>query len=493
MDKKSLLVFAIFMLLLVQGAYAASMQFQSVTYDDSTADVGTSRTVSVTMKATSGSVTINTISLSGGLTATSEPAVPFTVTTSGTTKTFVVKSDTSGTYTFDITAVDTGGTSSAMSSDLGSKTLQYVDPSSLTATSVEGPSGSYYNNNSLFGVVVNLQNILTSTQSRNVTLWFSTSTGLTVSGDPQSAVISLPAGTTQKVWNVTVTSSAATGSDTAYVRVGDSSQALSYSFTITTTSSGATTTTGGGSSGSGGSTTTVSTTTTTIRTHEIQTIVKEIVNRNKEELKTLLEQKEELQTGMRLAIGKELAPAIKEAIAATSEKVVRNLNATKTIDVDLAAKTSKIEVKVKYNGTERVKNLIMLDIVPKSFANNSRYITVVAPSGVIINVTKSDPEYLFTFPSFDPNSEKTVSYSVNERVYTGSPEYSAPMFLAESVENVTVGGNATTTTVGGGLLGGSGGLTWIIALAVLVIIGGGVWYYYKNYGKKQPWQISLKR
>ncbi len=492
MNKKTVLVFAIFLLLGVQGVYAASIQFQSVSYDDSTADVGTSRTVSVTMKTTSGSVTINSISLSGGLTATSEPAVPFTVTTSGTTKTFVVKSDVSGTYTFDITAVDTDGTSSSMSSDLGSKTIQYVDPSSLAATSVEGPSGSYYNNNSVFGVVVNLQNILGATQSRNVTLWFSAE-GFTVGGDPQRAIVSLPSGTTQKVWNVTVPSAVSTGTDVAYVRVGDSSQAISYSFTITTTSSSATTTVAG-NSGSSGGTDTSTTTSTTIRTHEVQYVVREIVNKYMAQLKTLLEQKEELQSGMRLAIGKELSPAIKEAIAANSEKVIMNLNATKTIDVDLVALTSKIEVKIKYNGTQRVKNLIMFDVVPKSFATASAYITVSAPTNTTINVTKTDPEYLFIFPSFDPNSEKTVSYSVNERVYTGSPEYSAPIFLAEALENVTVVGNATTTTLGGGLINiGSIDKNLLIAIVALLVIAGGAWYYYNLHGKKSPWQISAKK
>ncbi len=477
----------------------AAVTVNDPSFDSTTADAGTTRTVSVTMSTDSGSSTINTFSVSSspsGLTVSSVDT-PFTVGTSGTTKTFTVSSSTANTYSFTVTVIDSGGTSSSS----GSSIIEYVNPSSLTMNVLEEPLSSVYEGNNT-GISINVINSLSSSQTRNLTIYQNKSNTFAVNtslgSDAATQLLSIAASQTRSVvWNLTIGSFSGTGH--ILIRLGDSTEAKVYTLTKASAGGGSATTTtlSSGSGGSGsGTTTTTTVTTTTLKTHEIQNIVKEIVNRNKEELKALLEQKEELQTGMRLAIGKELAPAIKEAIAATSEKVVKNLNATKTIDVDLVAKTSKIEVKIKYNGTERVKNLIMLDVVPKSFANNSKYITVVAPTGVTINVTKSDPEYIFTFPSFDPNSEKTVSYSVNERVYTASPEYSAPAFLAESVENVTVVGNATTTTtVGGGLLGGKpGDLAWlIVVVAVLLIGGGGALYYYNTYGKTRPWQIPLKK
>lgn len=486
-----------FMIMSVSGALAA-VTVNDPSFDTTTVDVGTTRTVSVTMSTDSGTATISSFSVSAspsGLTV-GTVETPFPAGTSGTTKTFAISSSTANTYSFTVTVIDSGGTSYSS----GSATIEYVNPSSLTMNVLEEPLSSVYEGNNT-GISINVINSLSSSQTRNLTIYQNKSGTFAVNAslgsDVATQLLSMAASQTRSVvWNLTIGSFSGTGH--ILIRLGDNTEAKAYTLTKSTAPGGSATTTtlGGGSSGSGGTTTTTaSTTTTTLKTHEVQNVVKEIVNKYKEQLKTLLEQKEELQTGMRLAIGKELAPAIREAIAATSEKVIRNLNATKTIDVDLTAKVSKIEVKIKYNGTERVKNLIMLDVVPKSFANNSKYITVVAPSGVTINVTKADPEYLFTFPSLEPNSEKTVSYSVNERVYTASPEYSAPAFLAESVENVTVvGGNVTTTTVGGGLIDiGAGGSNLLIAVVVLLIAGGGAWYYYNKHGKKQPWQIPLRR
>ena len=239
------IVFAIFFILV--NNVQASVTFSSITYDGTTADVGTTRTISITMRTSSSgeTVTINSISISGGLIEVSTPATPFTVTYSGVSKDYVVRSDTAGTYTFSVTLIDTGGTSYTSSSN----TLEYVDPSSFTLTVSENPSGTYSANGE-FGVVANVYNSLSSSKTRNVTLWFDTS-GFTVSGDPQSALVTLPASTTtQKIWNVTVGSSVSAGTRHAYIRLGDNTQAASYSFTVS--SSGITTTAPSSGGGGGG-------------------------------------------------------------------------------------------------------------------------------------------------------------------------------------------------------------------------------------------------
>jgi hypothetical protein len=85
-----------------------------------------------------------------------------------------------------------------------------------------------------FGVVVRIQNSLTTSQTRNLTLYFDTA-GFTVSGDPQSALVTLSSGQTEKIWNVTVGSSVSDGTHYAYVRLGDNTAAATYSFTVTST------------------------------------------------------------------------------------------------------------------------------------------------------------------------------------------------------------------------------------------------------------------
>jgi len=249
---KKLFVAAIILtlLVLVGNVQATSVIFSSITYDDTVADVGTTRTISITMRSSGSgeSVNINSISLSGGLTEVSTPATPFTVTYSGVSKDYVVRSDTAGTYTFAVNVVDTGGTSYTSSSN----TLEYVDPASFTLTVSEYPSGTY-SANSQFGVVASVYNSLSSAKTRNMTLWFDT-TGFTVSGDLQSALVTLPATTaTQKIWNVTVGNSVTAGTRHAYIRLGDNTQAASYSFTVPSTAT--TTTASTGTGGSLGSTT----------------------------------------------------------------------------------------------------------------------------------------------------------------------------------------------------------------------------------------------
>ncbi len=261
--------------LMVPSVYAG-VTFTSVTYDDSTADVGTTRTISVAMRSSSSSesVTATDITMSGGLTTASAPQTPFTITYTPVTKTFTVRSDTASTYSFAVTVVDSSGNSYSSSTDLGYSTLEYVNPDSLSLTSIESPSGSYDRASSTtnkFGVVVRLQNSLTSTQTRNLTLYFDSS-GFTVSGDPQTALVSLAPGQTEKIWNVTV-SSASTGAHNAYVRLGDNTAAATYSFTVTDSSATTTTSVSGSSSSSGGDTTTIGTTTTSVPpTSETKTI-----------------------------------------------------------------------------------------------------------------------------------------------------------------------------------------------------------------------------
>ncbi len=492
--------FAFFWILsaaVIAGGALAAVTVNDPSFDTTTADAGTTRTVSVTMSTDSGSSTINSFTVSSspsGLTVGSVET-PFTVGTSGTSKTFTISSSTSGTYTFSATAIDSNGASSSS----GSATIEYVNPSSLTMDVLESPLSTVYDGNNT-GISVNVINNLGSSQSRNLTLYQNLSNTFVVNtslgSDPATQTLSLTAGQTRSVvWNITIGSFTGTGH--AVIRLGDTTEANVFTMnkgTTTTTASSATTTTAGGAGGGGGTTTTTTTTTTTLdgsSGHEIQNIVKEIIQRKNDEIKSLIDSKEELRTGLRIALGKELSEEIKAVIAATTEKVQKNMASSRIIDVDTKNSKSTISLKIKYNGTEQVNNLVVKDVIPKSFADVATKITVNAP-GAVINVTKNDPEYLFTYNNFTPAEEKTISYSVNERVFTVAGEYSAPTILAESTQvfvppTTTMPTNQTTTT-----LSATQKINLTFVLAVVLILGGIVWYYYQGHGKRQPWQTSLK-
>ncbi|MBI4167706.1 MAG: hypothetical protein HY515_02000 [Candidatus Aenigmarchaeota archaeon] len=492
---KIALFWALSTIMITASAFAA-VTVNDPSYDTTTVDTGTTRTVSVTMSTDSGSATISSFSVSSapsGLTVSSVET-PFTVGTSGTTKTFTISSSTANTYTFSITVVDSNGASSSS----GSATIEYVNPSSLTMEVAEDPLGTVYEGNNT-GMSINVQNSLGSSQTRNLTLYQNKSNTFVVNTSLGSAAalqtITLTAGETKSVtWNITIGSF--TGAGHAIIRLGDTTESKVWTLTkgTTTTASSSATTTAGGSSGAGGTTTTTTTTTTTVKGppgREIQNVVRELVQRKNEEIKSLLDSKEELQTGLRIALGKELSAEIKNIVAVTTEKVQKTISANRTIDVDTVGLKSTVSLKVKYNGTEQVNNFIVKDVIPKSFANSASKITVTAP-GAKINVTKDDPEYLFTYSSITPGTENVITYSTNERAFTVVSEYAAPIILAESTQayvppTTTLPGNATTTTLSPGE---KVNLTFVGA--VLLILIGLVWYYRQNYGKKQAWQPAIK-
>ncbi|MBI2085010.1 MAG: hypothetical protein HYT71_00685 [Candidatus Aenigmarchaeota archaeon] len=487
------LSWALSLAVLSAGATAA-VTVNDLIFDTTTADAGTTRTVSVTMSTDSGSATINSFSISSspsGLTVSSVDT-PFTVGTSGTSKTFTISSSTSETYTFSVTAIDSNGASSSSNS----ATVEYVTPSSLTMDVLENPLSTVYEGNNT-GISINVINNLGSSQTRNLTLYQNLSNTFVVNtslgSDPATQTLSLSSGQTRSVvWNITIGSFTGTGH--SLVRLGDTTEAKVFTLTkgTTTTVSTATTTTAGGVGGSGATTTTTTTTTTTISGqpgHEIQNIVREIIQRNNEEIKSLIDSKEELQTGLRIALGKELSAEIKAAVSATTEKIQKNVASNRSIDIDTVNSRSSVSLKIKYNGTEQVNNFLVKDVIPKSFADSSSKITVSAP-GAVVNVTKADPEYIFTYKNITPGEEKTISYSVNERAFTVSGEYSAPVILAESTQVYvppTTQTNQTTTT-----LSAAEKINLTFVLAVVLILGGIVWYYYQNHGKKQPWQSTIK-
>lgn len=486
--------FVLSTIMMVSGGFAA-VTVNDPIYDTTTVDIGTTRTVSVSMSTDSGTATISTFSVSpspSGLTVSSVDT-PFTVGTSGTTKTFTISSSTANTYTFSVTVIDSAGASSSS----GSATIEYVNPSSLTLTVIEEPRSTVYEGNNT-GISINVENSLTSSQTRNLTLYQNLSNTFAVNtslgSDPATQVLSLASGQTRSiVWNITIGSFSGAGH--AIIRLGDTTSSKVFTLTkgtTTTTASSATTTT----SGSGGSSaTTTSTTTTTLNTgHEIQKIVQDIVQRKNDEIKSLIDSKEELKTGLKIALGKNISDEVKAIVAATTEKIQKQIVVNRTIDVDTINLRSSVILKIKFNGTEQVNNFIVKDVVPKTFADRASKITLTAPNA-IVNVTNPDPEFLFTYATLLPGAENTITYSVNERVFTILGEYAAPIILAGSTQtapasNITSPNATTTTTVP---VGGGENNSLVFIVAIVLVLGGAFWFYMQNYAKKQPWQPMAKK
>lgn len=261
---------------------ACTVSAEDPVYDSTTVNVGTTRSVSATFRcsADSDTATISFVPDSSSLTAVTDSGASqyesVSITTSGVTKTFYMSASAAGSYGFYIKATNAQGGGAQTTTNY----IQYVDPESLTMSLTDDPTGTYDAGDAV-GIAVSITNQLASTQTRNLTLWFSSGgSSFTVSGDTQTQTLSLAGSTTQQIiWNVTLTG--LSGTQYAYIRLGDSTQAATITFTETPATTTSTTTTtqraaAGGTSGTTTTTTAGETTTTTLPPVEETEIVESV-------------------------------------------------------------------------------------------------------------------------------------------------------------------------------------------------------------------------
>lgn len=105
-------------------------------------------------------------------------------------------------------------------------------------------------------------------------------------------------------------------------------------------------------------------------------------------------------------------------ITKLSEESIENMmKLSKSIisDIEISRKFKAAEGKstlsmiIKYKGAKKVKNFIIWDKIPKTFANSSDLINVSAP-GAIIEIVDSDPEYVFVYSEVNPDQELVITY-----------------------------------------------------------------------------------
>jgi hypothetical protein len=80
-----------------------------------------------------------------------------------------------------------------------------------------------------------------------------------------------------------------------------------------------------------------------------------------------------------------------------------------------ANRTSTMETRLAYSGSQKARNFMLFDKVPKDFAQHADNLTVTA-SGATVEVVDSDPELLFIYPEMDPGHEVIITYSVYQSV-----------------------------------------------------------------------------
>ncbi len=118
---------------------------------------------------------------------------------------------------------------------------------------------------------------------------------------------------------------------------------------------------------------------------------------------------------------KELSEIINEVLGGIEEKkdkmerIAAEIKEKTKITRRLSAFNGKsiLATKIVYNGERAIKNFVMYDKVPKSFARTASDILVSAP-GATVKVVKEDPEYAFFYSEVKPGQELSVTYTINE-------------------------------------------------------------------------------
>lgn len=132
--------------------------------------------------------------------------------------------------------------------------------------------------------------------------------------------------------------------------------------------------------------------------------------------------KPKLVPGVGLRNNTKLQGAIQKVLGKgkLSQKAINNLlRLSKSIISDLSFRRdfkiedgkTKLTGKMKYKGKKKAKNLIIYDIIPKTFAKHSDEITLITDAQV--EVVEPDPSYLLKYPEVSPGEELRWTYETS--------------------------------------------------------------------------------
>ncbi len=108
-----------------------------------------------------------------------------------------------------------------------------------------------------------------------------------------------------------------------------------------------------------------------------------------------------------------LSEQAKENLLRLSESITPHVEAKRNFRYSDGK--SVIENHYTYKGKGKVKNFMIYEKIPKTFAESADNITVTAP-GATIEVVERDPEYLFLYSEMSEGDEIVITYTVESEV-----------------------------------------------------------------------------
>ncbi len=272
--------------------------------------------------------------------------------------------------------------------------------------------------------------------------------------------------TIQKSWTITAPATTGAYTITAFV-TSQNADSDTASTTLTVSSSGGDSP-GGGSSDDDTPGGTSGGLPDTNEDEEDATVTEDVVISVGEELVS----NAEVATAVETLLGEMLTDEVKEALTDISAEITQDFSATRTFDAS-SGTTSKITTEMTYNGDKKVKNFMLFESVPKSFAESATLVTVTAAGGTV-QVAEDDPSWVILFPEVTPGQKLSVDYVVDgEKNSSVMDEMNAEVY-ATSVEEIATEQPETTTTptttTPSGLALDSGMLLMAVAAVIVVIV-----------------------
>jgi hypothetical protein len=139
-----------------------------------------------------------------------------------------------------------------------------------------------------------------------------------------------------------------------------------------------------------------------------------------------------LQAAIEKVLAKgQLSDQARENLLRLSASITSDISTTRWFNVSQGK--SKITTTMTYQGQSRVRNMMIYESVPKTFAQAASLITVSAPGGTV-EIAEDDPSWVIMFPEIDPNDEITITYEVAGSRNSGIIDDMTTEVYAEALE-----------------------------------------------------------
>ncbi|MBI2672700.1 hypothetical protein HYX19_00405 [Candidatus Woesearchaeota archaeon] len=199
---------------------------------------------------------------------------------------------------------------------------------------------------------------------------------------------------------------------------------------VQTTSSGTKVSSGSSSTPSSGSSSivdsgTAKTTTTPEAAVETNSIANEI-KQSAERISTILE-----DLKIKAAVQDIVGSLPLNEVAKNSEAVSKSVSVSRSIE----SKTSTVlTTNIKYAGKDLVKDFMVYDIIPKTFASDISEVTVSTPAKAKYKVIEKDPKILIIFENITEGENNVVTYLIDKHLSANViNDFDSPILFAKEI------------------------------------------------------------